>query len=119
MGFFKDLFDLPALREEAASLREQLDRERTRHLEREERLIDQILTAAGRYGIKENVQPVAASSQNPPPPVRNQLQLAQLKAFVECAEEEGRPIQEAIALYDRFLSGGTMPFQEQQNMIEE
>lgn len=118
MGFWRDFLDLPALREEVANLREQLERERTRHLEREERLIDQTLTAAGRYGIKEPYLPTPTSQPTPPPLAQNELQTAQLKAFVECAEEEGRPISEAIALYNLYLAGGRMPFQEQRDMID-
>lgn len=121
MGFFKDLFDLPALREENARLREQLDTERQRHLDREERLIDQVLTAAGRYGIKErslNSPELPVAQPIPPPSVLTALEEAQLKAFLESAVEEGRSPQEAAQLFQIWKAGGPMPFQANDNMIE-
>jgi len=119
MGFFRDLLDVPSLRSENAKLRKELESERQRHRDREERLIDQILTAAGRYGIKERSIPTQDNNQQLPPPMPlSALEEAQRNAFLESAAEEGRPPQEAMKLFDIWKAGGPMPFQLDTNLIE-
>lgn len=120
MGLLRDLFDLASVREENRRLREQLELERTRHLVREDALVDQVLTACGRYGLQEKTveRPVSAvSAPTPPPLIRTALEEAQFRAFVECANDEGRSVQEAAELFKRFRQGEKMPFQTQEDMI--
>lgn len=121
MGWIRDLFEISALRRENVNLREQLEQERSRHLAREERLIDQVLTAAGRYGIAVASEAEAATvtSPQPQPLIKNALQEAQFHVFLECAQEEGRSLQEAIELFRQYQNGGPMPFQDQGNLISE
>ena len=85
-------------------------------------LLDRVLTASGRYGLGKDEKPELTKSVTPVlnlPETKTALEEAQLLAFQEAAIEEGRPPQEALGLYKLWRAGGTMPFQMQNNLIEE
>ena len=80
-------------RRENRALRLQLAAERERHRQREEALVDRVLTAANQYGLPE-AKPQPA--RRPPKPViapiakpANALEEAELEFYEQCAVEAG------------------------------
>lgn len=98
----------------------QLHEERSSHDRMIVALIDRILTAAGRYGLAPDEKGQTKTISLPPPPaplINNYLDEATLASFMEDAAAEGKSPQEAIALFKRYKSGASLPY-ETDNLIE-
>jgi hypothetical protein len=94
-------FERRALRRRVAELEKALHAEAQRNREREDELINSVLTAAGRYGLAPRRADVQSFT---PPPLKassplNAIEEAQLEAYRQAARDAGRPAEDGDAYF--------------------
>ncbi len=92
-----------------AELESELRDERNRNRRREDDLVNQVLLAAGRYGVEPSKPKPKAEPVVKPRPRLNAVQDATLKAYRKAAVEAGRSVQEADAVFWAELEGKPIP----------
>lgn len=101
-----------ALELRCLALEQQLTDERARNTGRENFLISQVLTAAGRYGLPKTVDPPRAETAPPKAKPRQELTPMQrelIKTYTEAGEAAGIPDAEVAKVVDAVKRGEMMP----------
>lgn len=105
--------EIRRLRKQVGKLEGQLEQERTRHLAREDQLVDRILTGAKRFGLQTGtVDPpkpeMEISSGDPQEAVKE----AETRAYYrQCAIDQGLPAEQGDVWYDAEQKGEKLPYQ--------
>lgn len=99
-------------------LEREMEKERARNVTRENFLISQVLTAAGRYGLPNSVDPPKMQVDPGPlgmhkPPILTALQRAQVTAIEEEGLRLGKSPEEIRSMVDLVKRGEMIPRYEE------
>lgn len=105
--------DVATLEQRVVLLEQKLEEERARNVERENYLISQVLTAAGRYGLPKSVDPPKPQPiVKPVAPELTGLQKATIAAVKADGEARGKSQREIQEVVDAIARGEKMPVLE-------